>query len=249
VGSFDGRVAMVTGGTRGIGSAITRRLAEGGAHVAAGYSRSHEHAENLAEELRDAGLSISLHQGNVGDPEDCQRVVTDVLEEFGRIDFLINNAGVTVDKTVRRMTIDDWNAVLVVNLSGAFYMTKAVLEHMIDRGSGRIVNISSVIADIGNIGQANYAASKSGLFGFSKSLALEMASRGVTVNCVAPGFIETDMVAEIPADVLAGVVARIPVGRLGHVDEVARAVAFLVDDDSSYITGTVVAVNGGLDMA
>jgi 3-oxoacyl-(acyl-carrier-protein) reductase len=240
---------MVTGGTRGIGSAITRRLAEGGAHVAAGYSRSHEHAENLAEELRDAGLSISLHQGNVGDPEDCQRVVTDVLEEFGRIDFLINNAGVTVDKTVRRMTIDDWNAVLVVNLSGAFYMTKAVLEHMIDRGSGRIVNISSVIADIGNIGQANYAASKSGLFGFSKSLALEMASRGVTVNCVAPGFIETDMVAEIPADVLAGVVARIPVGRLGHVDEVARAVAFLVDDDSSYITGTVVAVNGGLDMA
>jgi acetoacetyl-CoA reductase len=240
---------MVTGGTRGIGSAITRRLAEGGAHVAAGYSRSHEHAENLAGELRDGGLSISLHQGNVGDPEDCQRVVTDVLEEFGRIDFLINNAGVTVDKTVRRMTIDDWNAVLVVNLSGAFYMTKAVLEHMIDRGSGRIVNISSVIADIGNIGQANYAASKSGLFGFSKSLALEMASRGVTVNCVAPGFIETDMVAEIPADVLASVVARIPVGRLGHVDEVARAVAFLVDDDSSYITGTVVAVNGGLDMA
>jgi 3-oxoacyl-(acyl-carrier-protein) reductase len=248
MGSFAGRVALVTGGTRGIGSAITRSFAESGAHVAAGYSRSHEHAEKLAVELQNEGLSVSLHQGNVGDPDDCRRVVDTVLERYNRIDFLINNAGVTVDKTVRKMTIDNWHAVLRVNLSGAFYMTKAVLEHMIERGSGRIVNISSVIADIGNIGQANYAASKSGLFGFSKSLALEMARRGITVNCVAPGFVDTDMVADIPPDVLAGVIERIPVGRLGQPDEVARAVRFLVDDDSSYITGTVLAVNGGLEM-
>jgi 3-oxoacyl-(acyl-carrier-protein) reductase len=248
VGSFDGRVALVTGGARGIGAAITRSLAEGGAHVAAGYSRQLEHAQALAAELGADGLSISLHQGNVGDPDDCQRVVDAVLEAHGRIDYLVNNAGVTVDKTVRRMTIDNWHAVLRVNLSGAFYMTKAVLEHMIDRGSGRIVNISSVIADIGNIGQANYAASKSGLFGFSKSLALEMARRGITVNCVAPGFIDTDMLADIPPDVLTGILDRIPMGRLGLPNEVARAVRFLVDDDSSYITGTVLAVNGGLDM-
>ena len=249
MGSLEGRVAVVTGGTRGIGSAITRSLAEDGAHVAAGYSRSHQHAEKLAAALEGEGLSVSLHQGNVGDPDDCQQVVDDVLDAYGRIDFLVNNAGVTVDKTVRKMSIEDWHAVLRVNLSGAFYMTKAVLEHMIERGSGRIVNISSVIADMGNIGQANYAASKSGLFGFSKSLALEMARRGITVNCVAPGFVDTDMVADIPPDVLAGVVEKIPIGRLGRVDEVARAVCFLIDDDSSYITGTVLAVNGGLDMA
>jgi 3-oxoacyl-(acyl-carrier-protein) reductase len=248
MGSFDGQVALVTGGTRGIGAAITRSLAAGGAHVAAGYSRSHEHAEKLARELENEGLSVSLHQGNVGDPNDCQRVVDAVLDGYGRIDVLVNNAGVTVDKTVRKMTIDDWHAVLRVNLSGAFYMTKAVLEHMIERGSGRIVNISSVIADIGNIGQANYAASKSGLFGFSKSLALEMAHRGITVNCVAPGFVDTDMVAGIPKDVLDGVIERIPVRRLGRPDEVARAVCFLAEDDSSYITGTVLAVNGGLEM-
>jgi acetoacetyl-CoA reductase len=246
---FDGRVAFVTGGTRGIGAAVTRSLAQNGAHVAAGYNRAYEHAAKLASELENDGLSVSLHQGNVGDPEDCQRVIDDVLASWGRVDILVNNAGVTLDKTVRKMTVDDWHAVLRVNLSGAFYMTKAVLEHMIERGSGRIVNISSVIADIGNIGQANYAASKSGMFGFSKSLAREMARRGITVNCVAPGFIDTDMVAAIPPEVLTTVVDGIPVGRLGRPEEVARAVCFLADDESSYITGTVLAVNGGLDMA
>jgi 3-oxoacyl-(acyl-carrier-protein) reductase len=249
MGSLAGQVALVTGGTRGIGAAITRALAVDGAHVAAGYSRSLEHASELEHDLRHDGFSVSIHQGNVGDPADCRRVVDDVLEQHGRLDVLVNNAGVTIDKTVRRMDLDDWDAVLRVNLSGAFYMTKAVLEQMIDQGYGRIVNISSVIADIGNIGQANYAASKSGLFGFSKSLALEMARRGITVNCLAPGFIDTDMVAAIPDDVLTGVVEGIPVGRLGRPEEVARAVRFLVDEESSYITGTILAVNGGLDMA
>jgi 3-oxoacyl-(acyl-carrier-protein) reductase len=245
---FAGHTAIVTGGTRGIGAAITELLACQGAHVAAGYSRSREHAEALQKSLQDKGCSVSLHQGNVGDPDDCARVVDEVISEQGHVDFLVNNAGVTVDKTVRKMTVDDWHAVLRVNLSGAFYMTKAVLDHMIDRGSGRIVNISSVVGETGNIGQANYAASKSGLFGFSKSLSLEMAKRGITVNCVAPGFIDTDMVAGVPPDVLAGVIEKIPAGRLGRPEEVARAVCFLLDDDSGYITGSVLAVNGGLDM-
>ena len=246
--TLEGRVAVVTGGSRGIGAAITRSLAQSGAHVAVVFQQSREQAQTLAASLANEGHSVSLHQRDVSDPRDCQRVIDDVLEERGRIDYLINNAGVTRDRTVRKMTIDDWDAVVKINLSGAFYMTKAVLEHMITRASGRIVNISSVIADMGNIGQANYAASKSGMFGFSKSLALEVARSGITVNCVAPGFVKTDMVAAIPSDALERVVARIPVQRLGRPDEVARAVRFLVDDDSSYITGTVLAVNGGLDM-
>ena len=245
---FTGKVAIVTGGCRGIGAAITKSLAEGGAHVAAGYNRGAETAEALAAGLRAEGLSISLHQGNVAEPEACGRVVQEVLDEHGRIDFLVNNAGINVDKTVRRMSVDDWHAVLRVNLSGAFYMTRAVLDHMVGRQSGRIVNISSVIGQSGNIGQANYAASKSGQFGFTKSLALEVARKGITVNCVAPGFIETDMVASVPQSVLETVIGRIPVGRLGQASEVARCVRFLLEDEAGYITGAVVAVNGGLEM-
>jgi NAD(P)-dependent dehydrogenase (short-subunit alcohol dehydrogenase family) len=161
---------------------------------------------------------------------------------------LVNNAGITVDKTIRKMTTDDWHNVLNVNLFGAFAMTKAVIEHMIERGSGRIVNISSVIGETGNVGQANYAASKAGLFGLTKSLALETARRGITVNCVAPGFIATEMVEAIPAPVLEKIVARIPQQRLGTPSEVARVVCFLLEDASAYITGAAYAVNGGLDM-
>ncbi|MBV8147799.1 MAG: SDR family NAD(P)-dependent oxidoreductase, partial [Candidatus Eremiobacteraeota bacterium] len=179
---FEGRVALVTGGTRGIGAAITRSLAGNGAAVAAGYSKGQESAEKFKTEMESAGAKISVHQGRVDEPEDCSRVVKEVLDRLGRIDYLVNNAGITIDKTMRKMTIDDWRQVLNVNLSGAFQMTKAVLEHMIERGSGRIVNISSVIGETGNVGQANYAASKAGLFGFTKSLALEMAQRGITVN-------------------------------------------------------------------
>jgi acetoacetyl-CoA reductase len=245
---FDGHVALVTGGTRGIGGAITSMLAKSGARVAAGYSRGKDAAEVLQGRLSAEGAQVSVHQGRVDRPEDCQRVVDEVMQRFGRIDFLVNNAGITVDKTVRKMTFEDWRNVLDVNLFGAFAMTKAVLEHMIERGSGRIVNISSVIGETGNVGQANYAASKAGLFGLTKSLALEMARRGITVNVVAPGFIETEMVAAMPQSVLDAVIAQIPQRRLGRPDEVARVVQFLLEDESSYITGAVYTINGGLDM-
>ena len=245
---FEGRVAIVTGGTRGIGAAISTMLVRSGAHVAAGYARDRERAEQFRKSFDQKGASVSIHQGNVGDAGDCQRVVDEVLAARGRVDFLVNNAGITVDKTVRKMTTDDWEAVLRANLFGAFHMTKAVLEHMISREYGRIVNISSVIGQTGNIGQANYAASKSGLFGFSKSLALETARRGITVNCVAPGFIETEMVGAMPQAVLDAVIEKIPTRRLGRPEEVARVVRFLLEEESGYITGAVFSVNGGLDM-
>ncbi|MFY9861244.1 MAG: 3-oxoacyl-[acyl-carrier-protein] reductase, partial [Candidatus Cybelea sp.] len=241
-------VALVTGGARGIGAAITEMLATSGAAVAAGYSRDREGAEKFRNQMREKGAKVSVHQGRVDSADDVNRVIKEVMDEHGRIDYLVNNAGITVDKTVRKMSVDDWRQVLDVNLSGAFQMTKGVLEHMIERGSGRIVNISSVIGETGNVGQANYAASKAGLFGFTKSLALEMAQRGITVNCVAPGFIGTEMVAAIPEAALAKVLEKIPQRRLGRPEEVARVVRFLLEDESSYITGAVYSINGGLDM-
>ncbi|NMH93460.1 beta-ketoacyl-ACP reductase [Pseudonocardia bannensis] len=247
-GNSGQRVAIVTGGARGIGAAITTALARSGVHVAAGYSSNSKAAEELAGKLGAEGASVSVHQGNVGEPADCTRVVEEVLAQRGRIDYLINNAGITVDKTMRKMTIDDWHAVLRVNLSGSFYMSKAVLDHMLEHGFGRIVNISSVIGQMGNVGQVNYAASKSGLFGMTQSMAREVARKGITVNCVAPGYIETEMVAAVPQEVLDKIVAKVPVGRLGQAGEIARAVQFLVDDDAGYITGSVISVNGGMDM-
>ena len=181
-------------------------------------------------------------------PDDWEQGAAEVLEQHGRLDILVNNAGITADKTVRKMTVEEWDRVLQVNLSGTFYLSRAVLQHMLDRGSGRIVNISSIIGESGNIGQANYSASKAGLFGLTMSLAQETARKGITVNSVAPGYISTDMVAAVPEEALAKVVAKIPVGRLGEPDEVARVVEFLADPDSAYITGQVYAVNGGLYM-
>jgi acetoacetyl-CoA reductase len=246
---FKGRVAIVTGGTRGIGAAITEALADAGAHVAAGYSKGAEAAEKCAQKHREHGHSVSVHQGRVDDYDDCKRVVDEVIKEHGRVDYLINNAGITLDKTLRKMSAEDWTNVINVNLSGAFNMTKALIEHMIERGSGRIVNISSIIGETGNIGQANYAASKAGLFGFTKSLALETANKGITANVVAPGFIATEMVSAMPEEALKKVVDKIPTKRLGKPQEVARVVKFLCEDDSGYITGAAFHVNGGLDMA
>ena len=239
-----GQVALVTGGVRGIGLAISERLASRGVAVAAGYSRDAEKAKSFAA----AHEGATIHQGNIGSSADCERVVGEVLEQHGRLDILVNNAGITIDKTVRRMTPEDWDRVVQVNLSGAFYLSRAILQHMLDRGSGRIINISSVIGESGTIGQANYAAPKSGLFRLSMRLAQETARKGITVNSVAPGFISTDMVAAVPAEAMEKVVARIPAGRLGEPDEVARVVEFLADPDSSYITGQVYSINGGLYM-
>jgi acetoacetyl-CoA reductase/3-oxoacyl-[acyl-carrier protein] reductase len=257
---LQGHVAFVTGGTRGIGAAICRSFAEQGAIIAAGYSGDVRRANQLLGELRNHGVDASVHQGNIGSADDCRRTVEEVIEVHGRLDILVNNAGITIDKTVLKMTDEDWYKVIAVNLSGAFFMSQAVLPHMIERGSGRIVNISSIIGEIGNIGQANYAASKSGLFGLTKTLAREAAFQlgragmreedgiGITVNAVAPGFIATEMLEHVPEKVLEGIKDKIPVGRLGRPDEIARAVHFLAADQSSFITGAILSVNGGMDM-
>ncbi len=254
-----GRVALVTGGTRGIGAAICQRFAADGAAVAAGFASNQGRANELRQEIEADGGTLSLHKGNVGDWEDCQRVVKEVIDEHGRLDILVNNAGVTVDKPIWKMSMEDWHKVLRVNLSGSFYMTKPAIEHMIGRGSGRIIFISSVSGEIGNIGQANYTASKSGEFGLAKTLAREAALAlrlagklekgiGLTVNCVTPGLIETDMVATIPPYMVAEFLEKIPMHRMGQPEEIARVVSFLADDASGYITGQIWGVNGGLDM-
>jgi NAD(P)-dependent dehydrogenase (short-subunit alcohol dehydrogenase family) len=261
-GLVQGRVALVTGGTRGIGAAICRALTDEGADVAAGYWRDDEDVEKflaaMTADYRDR--RITVHEGNIGSADDCRRVVGEVIDQHGRLDILVNNAGITLDRTVAKMTDEEWHKVIAVNLSGAFFMAQAAARHMIARGSGRIVNVSSVIGETGNIGQVNYAASKSGLFGMTKSLAREVvfelnrAQRpagdgiGLTVNAVTPGFIDTGMLATVPDKVLDRLRTQIPVGRLGAPEEIARVVCFLAADASSYITGQIWAVNGGLDM-
>ncbi len=262
LGTVRDRVALVTGGTRGIGAAISGQLAGAGADVAAGYWRGRESAEKFHASMTadHPGRKITVHEGNIGHPDDCRRVLREVIDQHGRLDILVNNAGIAIDRTVAKMTDDDWLKVIAVNLSGAFFMAQAAAEHMLGRGSGRIINVSSVIGETGNIGQVNYAASKSGLFGLTKSLAKEVIFQldragkpagdgiGLTVNAVTPGYVATDMVAGMPDKALDRVRAQIPLGRLGRPEEVARVVCFLAADQSAYITGQVWAVNGGMDM-
>jgi acetoacetyl-CoA reductase/3-oxoacyl-[acyl-carrier protein] reductase len=256
------RVAFVTGGTRGIGAAICRSLASQGATLAAGYAGNDDAAGKFRDSFATTyGTEVSIHKGNVGDASDCRRTIDEVITAHGRLDILVNNAGITIDKTVLKLSDEDWFKVLNVNLSGAFFLSQAALRHMAERGSGRIVNVSSVIGEMGNIGQANYAASKSGLFGLTKTLAREAAfllakagrlqdpdGVGLTVNTVTPGFIATEMLEHVPAKLLEKIVGQIPLGRLGKPEEIARVVHFLAADASSYITGQVWGVNGGLDM-
>jgi acetoacetyl-CoA reductase/3-oxoacyl-[acyl-carrier protein] reductase len=234
----------VTGGTRGIGAAISKSLANQGATVAAGYGRNTEHAHKFLGELSAAsdGSEVSVHQGDVGSGDDCRRTIQEVIDLHGRLDILVNNAGITIDKTVRKMTPGDWDRVVQVNMSGAFYLSRAILQHMLDRGYGRIVNISSIIGEAGNIGQANYAAAKAGLIGLTKTVATEVARRGVTVNAVAPGFIATDMTEDVPD----AVIDAIPAKRTGTPEEVAAAVRFLASDAAGYVTGSTVFVDGGM---
>ena len=259
-----GRVALVTGGTRGIGAAICRSLASQGASLAAGYSGNKDLADQFVKEFErdfDGTGRASIHQGNVSQPEDCRRVVQEVLDEHGRIDILVNNAGITMDKMAMKMTVEEqWNEVIAVNLSGSFYMAQPVLEHMVERGTGRIIFVSSVVGETGNIGQANYAASKAGMLGLTKTLAKETAfilaragklvdnGVGITVNTVTPGFVATEMIENVPEKGLDKIKSTIPVGRLCHPEEIARVVHNLAADASAYITGQVWGVNGGLDM-
>ncbi|HEX5503396.1 MAG TPA: 3-oxoacyl-ACP reductase family protein [Thermomicrobiales bacterium] len=246
--ALTGRVAIVTGASRGIGAAIARELAGHGAHVVINYARSAGPAEQLAAELRgrDGGEVLTV-QADVSDEEQARQLVERTWQRFDRLDMLVNNAAITRDKTVRKMSSDDWRAVIDTNLNSVFYCVHAAQEHLIAQGRGHIINISSIVALSGNIGQTNYTAAKGGLISFTKSLALEWARYGIRVNCVAPGFIDTDMLAAVPENIRQQIIARIPLRRFGAAEDVARAVRFLcVDGD--YITGQTLSVNGGLYM-
>jgi len=242
------RVALVTGGTRGIGAAISTHLAQHGARIAAVYNRNTQVADAYAKAASDKGLSVSLHQANVGNAGDCRRVVHEVLRQYGRIDYLVNNAGVTHDRTALKMSQLEWEQVIRVNLSGPFFMSQAVLPHFVEREFGRIVMISSYVGQVGRFGQSNYAASKAGLFGLTKVLALETAAKGITVNCVVPGAIKTEMSEAIPEEILKAAIDQIPMHTMGMPDDVAEAVRYLVSDEAHYLTGTLLTVAGGLLM-
>jgi 3-oxoacyl-[acyl-carrier protein] reductase len=243
-----GRTALVTGGSRGIGRAIALALAEEGADVAVNYVSSETAAREVVAQIEKTGRRGILAQADVSDFPDTFRMAQNVIKEFGHLDLLVNNAGVNSDKTFVKMDHASWRKVLSINLDGVFNCTKVFVDQMLKQNYGRVVNITSVIGQIGNFGQANYAASKAGVAAFTKSLAKELAGKGVTVNAVAPGFIETEMVDNIPEKVKARLLDQIPLKRFGSVEEVARAVVYIVSSDGDYITGAEVSINGGLLM-
>ena len=245
---FENQIAVVTGAGRGIGHAIAVRLASEGARVAC-VSRTEANAQRTADEINSARADAArAYAVDVSDHPAVQETGVRIFEDFGRVDVLVNNAGVTRDGLSMRMSVEDWDTVLNTNLKGAFNFVQAVQRPMIRQRSGRIINISSVIGLIGNAGQANYAASKAGLIGFTKSLARELASRGITVNAVAPGLIETDMTAVLSEEIRQTILSKIPLGTLGQPDDIAAAVAFLASAEAKYITGQVLAVDGGMVM-
>lgn len=243
---LDGRVALVTGASRGIGAAVAQRLASEGAVVAVNYAGNARAAADVVAAIAGAGGTAEAFQADVSDARACQALVEAVHERFGRLDILVNNAGITRDGLLVRMSDDDWDAVIATDLSSAFYLSRAAGKIMMKARTGSIVNMSSVVGMVGNAGQANYAAAKAGLIGMTKSIARELASRGVRANAVAPGFISTDMTDAIPDAAKAALSGTIALGRLGSPDDVAACVAFLACDDASYITGQVIAVDGGM---
>ena len=237
------RVAIVTGGTRGIGEAISVALKKAGYKVAATYMGNDERAKGCADKH-----GITCFKWDVADYDQCIKGVAEVVAKLGPVDILVNNAGITRDATLKKQTRAQWDEVMDTNLGGCFNMCKAVWDGMLDRGFGRIVNIGSINGQAGQYGQVNYAAAKSGIHGFTKALAQEGAPKGITVNAIAPGYIDTDMVAAVPPNVLEKIVAKIPVGRLGKAEEIARGVMFLVSDDGGFVTGSTMSINGGQHM-
>ena len=244
---LDGQVAIVTGASRGIGRAVAKELAEYGAAVVVNYFQSQEQAESLVEEVTGAkGRAIAVHC-DVGKADDVQAMVQRTIDEFGQIDILVNNAGVNRDRSLRRMSTEEWQEVINTDLNSAFYCTSAVLPHMVERSYGRIINMSSIIGQMGNVGQANYAAAKAGLVALTKSAAQELARYNITVNAMCPGFIETDMVIALNDEVKEALLSRIPLGRFGRPDEVASFIRYLVTE-GDWITGQQFNPNGGMYM-
>lgn len=245
---LSGKLSLVTGGTRGIGRAVALALAEAGADVVFSYQHSREQADEVCKGLAEKGVRARGYQADVGSAEEVDAMIAAIRAEFGPVSILVNNAGITRDKSFLKMTKEMWDDVLRVNLDGPFITSRAILPGMIETGWGRIVNVSSIIGQTGNFGQANYAASKGGLIAFTLSLAREVARKGVTVNAVAPGFIQTDMLSGMPESALEQVKAATPVGRLGRPEEIADAILFLASPRAAYITGQVLSVNGGMYM-
>lgn len=246
--SLENQIALVTGASRGIGAAIAQTLGQQGA-VVIGTATSPSGAEKITAALKEAGVKGKGIALDVNNAEQIDAVLKEITAEYGAVGILVNNAGITKDTLMMRMSDEDWDAVISTNLSSIYRMSKAVLRPMMKARTGRIISISSVVGHMGNAGQANYAAAKAGMAGFSKSLASEVGSRGITVNCVAPGFIETDMTAELPEDIKMQMLARVPLGRLGNVNEIAATVAFLASPNAAYISGETIHVNGGMYMA
>jgi len=243
-----GAVVVVTGAGRGIGRAIAEELGRAGARLVLNYSQSKEQAESLAAQLKDGGAKDAIAvQADVSDRTQASKLIDETVRRFDRLDVLVNNAGITIDRTLKNLTFDDWEQVIQTNLNGYFYTVKAALPIFMRQEDGRIINISSFVGQMGNFGQANYAAAKAGIIGFTKTAALELARSHVTVNAICPGFTDTDMYASVPEDVKAKIVKRIPLGRVGTAHEIARAVRFLVED-GAYITGQTLNVNGGIYM-
>jgi acetoacetyl-CoA reductase len=247
MGRLDGKVALVTGASRGIGRAIALQLARDGARVAVNYRSGEAEAHALASEIAKSGCQCLVLRADVGDAKQARDLVEKVLEECGRLDILVNNAGITRDKSLKKLTDDDWAQVLNINLNSVYYCTTAAMKPMCDQRFGRIINISSFVGQAGNFGQANYAASKGGVIAFTKTAAIELAKYNVTVNAIAPGFTLTDMLAKVPTNVQEQIKARIPMGRFGLPEEIAQAVAFLAAE-GDYITGQQININGGVYM-